>query len=53
MLRVLKYGTGHDVPKDSKYLTTVVEEVENNAGEKVRLVWHYFLVEEVEADTEK
>jgi hypothetical protein len=39
MLRVLKYGTGHEIPEGATYLTTVVEE-----GRLARFVWHYFSV---------
>jgi len=49
MKRVLKYGTGDEIPDGALYLTTVVEIIED-AGEygnrRERLVWHYFLVKE-------
>jgi hypothetical protein len=53
MKKVFKYGTGQEIPEGAVYLTTLVENVnlkENKDvgryGErKVRLVWHYFLVE--------
>ena len=40
MKRVYKYGTGFKVPEGAIYLTTLVE-----IEQKVRFVWHYFLVE--------
>lgn len=46
MKRVYKYGTGFAIPKGAQYLSTVVEEAHDiNIQSKVRLVWHYFLVE--------
>ena len=42
-MRVYKYGTGHPVPEDALYLTTKVSIVNG-----VRLVCHYFLVDESE-----
>lgn len=41
MRRIFKYGTGDVVPDGSIYVCTLVEEIMH-----VRLVWHYFLVEE-------
>jgi len=50
MKKVLKYGTGYEVPEGSEYLTTLVQKQEiaqdNISTVKTRLVWHYFLVEE-------
>lgn len=49
MKKVLKYGTGQEVPEGAVYLNTQVELVEGRRadGERgtARLVWHYFLVE--------
>lgn len=55
MRKVLKYGTGHLIPKDAVYLSTEVEKAEEyeyrKDGKVDRitttnlLVWHYFLVE--------
>lgn len=50
MLRVLKYGTGHEIPKGAMFLSTVLEEGRRNIGpygtfQSYRFVWHYFLVE--------
>ena len=55
MKKVFKYGTGDVIPKDAIYLSTQVEEKINYlilpesgySGDvpKIRLVWHYFLVE--------
>ena len=53
-MKVLKYGTGHDVPEGATYLCTQVEHTdvtgETPDGYKYvqrqnTLVWHYFLVE--------
>jgi hypothetical protein len=46
MKRILKYGTGEEVPPEAVYLTTLVEIIEEN-----RFVWHYFLVEKVKHET--
>jgi len=44
--KVYKYGTGDIVPKESVYMNTVAEEIPmSSKSGKVRLVWHYFLVE--------
>jgi hypothetical protein len=53
--RVYKYGTGQEIPEGAIYLSTQVEEKINYlvlptsgySGDvpKIRLVWHYFLVE--------
>ena len=48
-MKVLKYGTGQEIPKGAKYLTTLVEEFEDlilGTEEKIkrRLVWHYYAV---------
>ena len=51
MKKIFKYGTGFEVPEGAIYLTTIVEERRkfhpdiNPSNEKVRLVWHYFLVD--------
>lgn len=41
MKKVYKYGTGDEIPKGAVYLTTLVQ----NLNDNTRLVWHYFLVE--------
>lgn len=45
--RVYKYATGDEIPEGAVYLATVVEETQTNSPSphKIRLVWHYFLVE--------
>ena len=46
--KVFKYGTGFKIPEGAIYLNTQVEEIYKEIegiGQKVRLVWHYFLVE--------
>ena len=51
MKKIFKYGIGFEVPEGAIYLTTIVEERRkfhpdiNPSNEKVRLVWHYFLVD--------
>lgn len=52
MKKVLKYGTGQEVPEGAIYLSTLFEEVEikiidavKQSPKIIRLVWHYFLVE--------
>jgi len=57
MKKVYKYGTGHPVPDKARYLATVVEErsptasnTEGSGSAGGRFVWHYFLVEEADAD---
>lgn len=49
MMRVLKYGTGWEIPEGAVYLATLVEE--KREGERpssyspiTRYVWHHFLV---------
>ncbi len=49
MRRVLKYGTGQEIPKGAIYLKTVVQEIPRKL-EVERYVWHYFLVEEKEVE---
>jgi len=49
--KVFKYGTGMELPKGAIYLNTQVELVKGRdfpSGEHVtiRLVWHYFLVDD-------
>jgi len=44
---IYKFGTGDAVPSNAIYLTTIVETTRTT-----RFVWHYFLVEMVEADEE-
>lgn len=44
--RVYKYGNGATIPKGAEYLTTLVEEKQDeDLGITDRFVWHYFLVE--------
>lgn len=60
MKTVYKYGTGHIIPEDAIYLTTITEKrklIKNNEFTDLKdgvdiieyteypLVWHYFLVE--------
>ena len=47
MKKIYKYGTGEAIPKNAIYLCTLVEETTDNtpSPRKMRLVWHYFLVE--------
>jgi len=46
MKKVLKYGTGQEIPEGAEYLDTVVEEsIISDTLIKPRFVWHYFLVE--------
>ena len=49
MLKVFKYGTGQEIPQGAIYLTSIVQEIEeqidNVESLKKRFVWHYFLVE--------
>jgi len=61
MKRIYKYPTGGEVPVEAVFLSTIVEEIhpplmifdpmkKRTIGEleeqsRVRLVWHYFLVE--------
>lgn len=54
MLRVLKYATGHEIPKGAVFLSTQVEKTtstttlpsgDTESTEENTLVWHYFLVE--------
>ena len=56
MKKVLKYGTGQEVPENAQYLSTVVQGLEvaqdNIRTVTTRLVWHYFLVE-IEDDKNK
>ena len=59
MKRVLKYGTGHEIPDNAKYLCTKVETLEiSSRNEKTGadetftkniLVWHYYEVSSEEA----
>ena len=56
-MKVFKYGTGEEIPKGAKYLTTVAQTKTNvpdgSGGEdfvSCWLVWHYFLVEELEEE---
>lgn len=46
--KLFKYGTGEVIPKDAVYLTTLVEEYDPKISDKMRLVWHYFLVDKEE-----
>jgi len=54
MRRIFKYGTGQEVPANSKYLNTVVQtrcqQVQNGSPtqqwDRCWLVWHYYEVEQ-------
>ena len=43
MEKVLKYGTGEEIPKNAKYLCTIKNGKMPN--KLFSFVWHYFLVE--------
>lgn len=50
MKRIFKYATGEVIPDGAIYLKTLFEDVIDprarvDSKKKVRLVWHYFLVE--------
>ncbi len=45
MKKVLKYGTGREVPKGAKYLCTIKNGIMRKKGNDYKYVWHYFLVE--------
>ena len=42
--KVLKYGTGQEIPKGAEYLCTIKNGVMND-GKGSQFVWHYFLIE--------
>ena len=53
MKKVFKYGTGYEIPEGAIYLKTIVQtEIVDDRGFRhgtsCWLVWHYFLVEELE-----
>ncbi len=51
MKKVLKYGTGQEIPEGAIYLYTRIEKIKEKAigfdnYNTKEFVWHYFLVEE-------
>ena len=40
--KVLKYGTGEDIPKNAKYLRTIKN---GRMPDGKEYVWHYYIVE--------